>query len=601
MTSPFGAFKQVFEEWHNRMMARHGESKLSRFAYGEIGAFCIATVFAVVMFYSNLPAINLQAEEFYSYAIMVLAVYTVVRIPALLRRGKVSVAGERVRIAPFLFPVYGIGLLLLILMVGSLLGSPILRSSAYQKLLTVGGGEFTQDVGEVSFDQIPLLDRSSAQKLGDRKLGELADMVSQFEVSTLYTQINLRGRPVRVTPLDYGDFIKWVYNRKEGLPAYLVIDMISQEVEVVRLYDSENGAADVPTGGGMKISMSEPFFRNLRRTLRFQYPTYIFGRIDFEVDEQGIPYWVASRVVKRIGLFGGADVAGIVLLNAITGESEYIQAGEVPTWVDNVFSADLLIRQFDYYGRFQRGYWNAVFGQRDVVMATEGYNYIALRDDVYMYTGVTSVGRDESNTGFILCNMRTKDTRYYRVPGAEEYSAMASAMGIVQHLGYTATFPLLLNIGHQPTYVHALKDAADLVKAYAMVNYSRYNLVATGASIAETERNYLALLRENGLYEGSPILPGTDNAGVPLVEKIGTITEIRSAVVDGTSVYYLRMEESSIWYSVSARVSPWAVLLNAGDEVRLQHLVNASAPLIEVKALYAASFVESSFEGIPAS
>ena len=325
------------------------------------------------------------------------------------------------------------------------------------------------EVEEISYDQIPMLDKDSAEKLGNRKLGELSDMVSQFEVAEEYTQINYKGRPVRVTPLRYGDWIKWFNNRSEGLPAYLIIDMVTQNVEVVRLEQ------------GIRYTTAEHFGRNLYRYLQFHYPTYIFDKPAFEIDEDGDPYWVCPRIRKTIGLFGGTDINGAVLVNAVTGEHQYYDAKDVPDWVDHVYTADLIVQQYDYHGTYIHGFINSLFGQRDVTVTTDGYNYIAIGDDVYMYTGITSVVSDQSNIGFILSNQRTKETRFYSVAGAEEYSAMDSARGQVQQMNYTATFPLLLNIADQPSYFMALKDAAGLVKMYAMVNVSQYQIVALHA------------------------------------------------------------------------------------------------------------------------
>ncbi len=447
-------------------------------------------------------------------------------------------------------PLLIIAAVFVVYVIGGLLSSVILRSGAYSRLMTVESGSFTQDIEEISFDQIPMLDRDSAEKLGDRKLGELADMVSQFEVAENYTQINYHGRPVRVTPLKYGDIFKWFNNRGEGLPAYLIIDMVTQEVEVVRLPE------------GMRYTTAEHFSRNLYRHLRFQYPTFLFDEPTFEIDEEGTPYWVCSRIVKRIGLFGGTDVEGAVLVNAITGESEYYT--DVPTWVDGVYSADIIMDQYDYYGTYQNGFLNSMFGQKNVTVTTEGYNYIAANDDVYVYTGITSVGSDESNIGFILTNQRTKQTTFYAIAGAEEFSAMNSAEGVVQHLNYNATFPLLLNISNQPTYFMALKDYAGLVKMYAMVNVQQYQIVATGTTVAECQENYQKLLRQNNLSVGeTPVLPAeNETAG-------GRVTSIRTAVIDGTTMYYINLDDSAVTYRISASDEEKVVLLKLGDQITI--------------------------------
>ena len=268
----------------------------------------------------------------------------------------------------------------------------------------------------------------------------------------------------------------------------------------------------------------------------------------------------SPRLTKTIGLFGGTDVAGGVLVNAITGECQYYE--QVPDWVDNLYPADLIVQQYDYYGMYHNGFFNSLFGQKDVTITTDDYNYIAMGDDVWVYTGVTSTGGDQSNIGFILTNQRTKESHFYSCAGATEHSAMASAQGELQHLGYLATFPLLLNVGGQPTYFMAMKDAAQLVKKYAMVNVQQYQVVATGDTVAECEQNYLAMLSQNGIVDGSAGLSGTET-----VE--GTIAEIRSAVLDGNSFYFIRLNGSELFYSISAIEEPLAVILNAGDRVAI--------------------------------
>lgn len=511
----------------------------------------VTLVFGAVYFYVALPAINLHDEGFYTFVFLLCAVYCGC---ALLTSG-FRAKGARNYFAflkkrctvPFLLAAA----LLLVALVGSAASWVVFRADEYQALLTVEQGDFASEIAEVRYDRIPMLDKDSAEKLGDRKLGELSDMVSQFEVAEDYTQINYRGRPVRVTPLRYGDAIKWLNNRKDGLPAYLIIDMVTQNVEVVRLSE------------GMKYTTADHFSRNLYRHLRLNYPTYMFEQPVFEIDEDGTPYWVCAKKEKTIGLFGGVDNHGAVLVNAVTGECEYCE--QPPAWVDHVYSAALIIEQYDYYGRYHNGFWNSLFGQRDVTVTTDGYNYLAEGDDVYLYTGVTSVGGDESNVGFLLCNQRTKETRYYPCAGAEEYSAMDSAQGQVQHLNYTATFPLLLNIAGQPTYFMALKDASELVKMYAMVNVNQYQIVATGTSVADCEESYRQMLLDKQLVDSAAASPVGE-----VQEKIGTIAELRSAVVGGNSVYFLRfVGEEDFSVRASAAQVPYAPLLSEGDRVRV--------------------------------
>jgi len=512
----------------------------------------ITIVVGLVFFYVRLPAINLHNASFYGFIFILVAVYCLLTG---LSMGVIKSSSDPKTLWKglkqfCLVPLIICGALAVIYVIGSLISSPIIRASAYTKLLPIEQSSFVEDVEEISFDQIPMLDEASAMKLGDRKLGELADMVSQFEVANNYTQINYKTRPVRVTPLMYGDLIKWFNNRSEGLPAYIVIDMVTQKVEVVRLTE------------GMKYSDAEHFGRNIYRYLRFRYPTFMFDNVNFEIDETGTPYWVCPKLEKTIGLFGGTDINGAVLVNAVTGECRYYTSAEIPSWVDRVYNANLLVEQYDYYGKYINGFFNSIFGQKGVTQTSDGYNYIAMNDDVFMYTGITSVGSDQSNVGFILVNQRTKGATYYSIAGAEEYSAMSSAQGVVQDLGYKATFPLLLNISAQPTYFMALKDGAGLVKAYAMVNVRQYQIVATGSTVANCEKTYLELMIQHGLVELDEIQQYSES---------GEVAEIRTAVLSGTSYYYVRLEGNSYYYMISAEDSEEVVIINVGDSVTIDY------------------------------
>ena len=545
-----------------------GKKRPARSKLGNIVVNLIITlVVGAIYFYVALPALNFQSGELYSFIGLLCVVYI---ICALITSGfdfGKPIQGKGVHVIQLDFkpkeylafikkqclPV-GIllGVVIVVGIIGSIISMPIFRAGAYRDLLTVEDGDFATDIAQISFDKIPTLDEDSANYLGDRQMGTLSDMVSQFEYSNDSTQINYQGRPVRVAPIDYADLIKWFTNRAQGLPAYVIVDMVTQEAQVVRL----------PEGEGMKYSNSEPLNRNVMRHLRFTYPTYMFATPQFEVDEEGRPWWIVPRIVKTIGLFGGTDIRGAVLMDAITGACTYYEQENIPSWVDNVYTPALIMEQYDYHGTLVNGFINSIFGQRDVTVTTEGSNYIAMNDDVYMYTGVTSANADQSNLGFLLSNQRTKETKFYQAPGATERAAQASAQGEVQDLGYIATFPLLLNIDGEPTYFIPLKDAANLVKSYAMVNVSRYDIVATGGSVTACEQEYIRLLSDKGVTQPDE-LPQTQTSGV--------IEEIRSAVMEGNTHYFIRLEGETVYYELSAADSSLAVILNPGDRVTLDH------------------------------
>ena len=492
--------------------------------YGICIAASLIAVF--VYYYITLPAINIHSSGFWFFLLALIAaaaaVYAVRKAGKEYRRfGKAAKPDWKSWKLLKLFAGIFIAVLAVYL-IGDLLSSPIINAKKYQQLLAVEERNFTDDIKEVDYSTIPLLDKDSATLLGDRKMGSLVEMVSQFEAADDYTQINYQGKPVRVTPLVYASPIKWLTNQSKGIPAYIMIDMTTQDTEVVMLEE------------GIKYSKSEYFNRNLYRHLRFRFPTYIFDdQLFFEIDESGTPYWVCPVKKFNIGLFGGQTVGRVVLCNAITGECVDYAVEDVPQWIDKVFSAELLMELYDYHGVLVHGYFNSILGQKGCIRTTEGYNYIALDDDVWVYTGLTSVNGDQSNVGFALMNQRTMETRYYKVEGATETSAMASAEGQVQNLNYRASFPLLLNISGEPTYFVALKDGAGLVKKYAMINVEKYQWVAIGDTVQECERNYNELLETNGI----------ENTRAEELKQIsGVIEVIAPVVIDGNTHYYVCLE-----------------------------------------------------------
>ncbi len=515
----------------------------------------ITIVFGVIYFYVKLPAINLHTTEFYTFVYLLCIVYCGANILVTGFRSKDVKDYFKHLLKKCTVPVVIVATLIVISAVGGLVGSVIFRAKSYSELLPITDGDFAAEVEEIQWNQIPKLDENSANTLANKKMGELSDLVSQFEVDDSSAQINYQDRPVRATYLNYGDIIKWWNNRSEGIPAYLLIDMVTQEVTVNRLEE------------GMKYSPSEPLNRNIYRYLRFHYPTKMFYDVNFEVDDEGTPYWCATTVTNTIGLFGGTDVTGAVLVNAVTGESQYYEIGDVPSWVDRVCSARLIMEQYDYYGLYQGGFWNSVLGQSGCTETTSGYNYIAMEDDVWVYTGVTSVSGDESNLGFILVNQRTKEARYYPCAGANENAGMNSAEGAVQQYSYQATFPILLNIGDEPTYFMALKDASQLVKMYAMVNVSQYQIVATGTTVEACQENYVELLQNNGLAETEP------ETAAELSEVTGRVAEIRSSVMDGDTYYFIRLQEMPVYYMINGKDYPIATILNVEDKVTIQYEV----------------------------
>lgn len=438
------------------------------------------------------------------------------------------------------------------------------NAEKYATVLTTDDHEFAEDMKEVDYSEIPIIDHNSAMLLGDRAMGEIPDYVSQFEISSLYSQINYQGTPTRVSPLGYADIIKWFNNREAGIPAYARVDMTTQKTEIVRLGDSP-----------IRYSQSEPLVRNIDRHVQLSYPFYIFDEKSFEIDEEGHPWWICPVRTYTIGLFGGQTVERVIMCDATTGETQDLAIEDIPQWVDRAYPADLLIQQYNWSGAYQDGWLNSWLGQQGVVQTTkgtntqQGYNYIAKDDDVWVYTGVTSATADSSIVGFVLVNQRTHESHFYQVSGATEESAMSSAQGQVQHLGYQATFPILINVGGQPTYFMALKDAAGLVKQFAMLDIQRYQNVSTAETVAETQKSYEQLLVTNGIVTSGELQEVGNSAS-------GVIASMAQAVIDGNSHFYLRLEGDSNIYDFALPGMISIVSYSIGDTISFEYQENDS-------------------------
>ncbi len=461
----------------------------------------------------------------------------------------------RFSIVPYILPI----VLCVVLIVAGIVGSTMFNATSYAKILKVDDSDFTADLSEsVETDSIALMDTASARMLGDREIGALSDVVSQFDVSNDYIQIDYSGKPIKVSALEYAGFFKWM-NNKEGVKGYVTVDPVSM-------------SASFEKSEGMKYIPSAYFFEDAKRHIWLEYPTLMTENLHFEIDESGKPYYVASIVDKTISLFGGKTVSGCIVLDPVSGETVRYDVADIPKWIDVVFYGDLICEQYNWYGMYQNGYINSLFAKKGCKQVTtysseddssdekpiSDYGYVAKDGDIWIYTGVTSVNGDSSNIGFLLANERTGESRYYAIAGADEKSAMAAAEGEVQEKGYQASFPSLINVEGNPTYIMVLKDSGGLVKLYAAVNVEQYNIVTTAATQAECIAKYKAMI---GISEVQTPTDEIKNVTV-------TIASVKYIDIDGNTYIYLIDTENAI-FKAKASEHENMLLLEAGDTVEL--------------------------------
>ena len=542
----------------------------------------LATIIAGgVLYYNMLPALNFKDSQMYTFVIALIAIF-MIAFSLACRANKLIERKEYVK-SKAKYPVAVIAVLIVIMIIGSVCGATVFRAGSYSKLMPVTNSEFSEDFKTISYDSVPRIDQDRALTLADQQLGSLAEYKSQYVVSNTTTMINYKGSPVRVAYLEYADAFKWFNNTKEGLPAYMIIDLVTQKVSVVNCKEQ--------FGEGIKYSPTEWFNEKLYRHIRFQYPTALLDTPNFEINDDGRPYWITPVLNKTIGLFGGTDVKGAIITDALTGESNYYDIEAVKNntelqWIDVVYRDTLVIEQYNYYGKLQNGFWNSIIFQNDVNLTSEGWGSIALDDDVWVYTGVTSAESDSSNFGFILCNQRTKETRYYQNGGAMENAAQRSAQDAVQNYGYKAIFPILLDIEGKPTYFMSLYGSSNTVKGYALVNLDDKTLVGTGLldntnksdaqALNAAVENYIYALQDKGIIGNDVDLDDyiVDDNKQPSEETPaqtdgntvkGKVSSIKTSVNNGNTVYYL--EISGKYYYISVADCMDVLLVNAGDTV----------------------------------
>lgn len=472
-------------------------------------------------------------------------------------RMNVPGSGWKVFLAPAVLAVITIVL--------GLSGAKVFHAHRYASVINLQDAEFSTDIAEsVGTDSIALMDSASAKMLGDREIGSLSSVVSQYNVSGDYTQIDFKGKPMKVAALEYAGFFKWINNKANGVPGYVTVNPVTMSAS----YEASTQ--------GMIYVPSAYLLEDAGRRIRMKYPTAMFDNLHFEIDEEGNPYYVASVYKMTISMFGGETVSGCIILDPVTGEMTKYALSEVPTWVDVVMDGNLICAHYNWYGTLQNGFLNSIFakkgckqvtvytptGDEEDDLPTSDYGYVAKDGDIWIYTGVTSVNGDSSNIGFLLANERTGEAHYFNIAGADEKSAMAAAEGEVQEKRYQASFPSLINVDGNPTYIMVMKDASGLVKLYAVVNVEQYNLVTTAPTQAECLAKYRKLLGIEAVEPGKEELEADNECEL-------VVADIRDIVIDGNTYIYLIGENGELFKGKASKLES-LLLVKPGDTVKLK-------------------------------
>ena len=440
-------------------------------------------------------------------------------------------------------------LMIAYVLVFGLLSSEMLNASKFREQIEIEEVEFSKDFTSIGLNRIPVVDKETAQQLGDKQIGTIQGLGSQYYVDPEYTLVSSNEQIFRVSPLQYREFFKWLQNRNDGIPGFVQVNVTNPtDVKLITLNE------------GMIYSPSAFFSQDLQRHVRFKYRTKILSDYSFEIDDSGKPFWVISVIEPEISVFGGLNAKGAIIVDPIDGDTQYYDIADVPDWVDRLQPTEIAWSQIDNWGYYINGFINTLFNQKDMLQTTDGYNYVSIDGQTHVFSGLTSVGSDRSIVGFALINLRNREATFYRVGGADEYSAMSSAEGQVQDLGYRSTFPVLLNVSSVPTYFVSLKDQEGLVKMYSFVAVSNYAAVGVGVSVAEAQREYMAKLKEVGMIVDDQETYKTLNM---------TVASVHTAIVNGSTTYYLTFDEDIRLFVIPLSVSLEVVFASEGDQVQL--------------------------------
>lgn len=514
-------------------------------------------LFGAAVYYVTLPPLNWHAPEFWTFITLMVGILVV---PVIIYSSIPTKNYYKPKLKPIRkYAIIVIAFCIVFPIVMSTVTAKFFNAKEYSKRINIENVEFTT-IKEVDFSKTPIIDRNTTEALGDRVMGQMSELVSQFNVSDEYTQISYKDSVYRVTPLEYADWIKWWSNKDDGIPAYITVDSTNGKASLVKLQDAgyEN----------LQYVPSAKFSKNLNRHLRFKYPTEIFGSPSFELDEDGHPWYVCTTYTYK-GVGNKKSVTGAIFVDPITGDSTRYDLKDVPKWADRIYPESLIIEQIDDYGSLQKGFINSVFGQKGVIASSSGYNYIEKDGDIWLYTGITSVNKDSSNLGFILVNMRTHESLRIDAPGADETSAMKSAQDEVKNYGYEATFPVLVNVNGNPTYLMSLRapssdTSKSVIKMYAMVDATDYQKVVT----VSVDEGVQALKKKMLDLQGNGKVSKDE-----LTTTTITVSNLQRISVDGNTKYYFE-DENGKKYKIdfSTKYEDQLAFLKDGDQLTIQYV-----------------------------
>lgn len=461
------------------------------------------------------------------------------------------------------FGTFGIILtaFLITFIIGGFMSSKLFNAKRFANVIgDVQEVDYAQLYGNDREIEMSYVDKDSAIIAADKKLGELSDASSRFRIDyEEFSQINYNGNMVRVAPLEYSDTFKKYTNLGAGVPYYVMVTTgdgaVNAKAELITLPEP------------MQYYPGAPFFKDLHRHVSINHKFSYLDDYYFEVDNQGHPYWIVQVITKRVGIWGAKDMAALITVDAVSGETKRYGLEDAPEWVDSIYPTDMLMNQAKDYYTLSGGFINSMTQQRGVMAidSVEGaYNYVMIDGEIYIFTGIRPIALESSSTtGMLFMNKRTGQAIELELPGVSIPSAEMTSIGSIQEKGYIPTTPVLMNIGGFPTYVMSLKDVSGVVRGFSYVNYQDYTKSSVGDTVAQTEKNYL-----NIMGDSESLAPEDHDKGEGVIEDIVPI------ITDGNTVYLIRMVGDETIYSAPISVNDLLAFIKPNDIVIFEYSGN---------------------------
>ena len=508
--------------------------------------------FGFFLFYNNLPVINygFTGFAFILLLLLVIGILFSVGLTISQQTKQVKIVSKPNKI---LFVLAGV-LLAYCVALPFVTSLKMFRSDSYQKLIgeVKNGQKITNHIAPISIDKIRVVDEELAHLLGEKILGSQPALGSQVELGDFCIQ-KVNNNLYWVAPLLHSGFLKW-FNNQEGTAGYVMVSATNErDVKLVQSVGGKNIKIKYQQGAYFQSDIHRHVYFNGNATVGL-------ADFSFEIDDAGNPFWIVTKYAKKIG-FSGKDAVGVVVVDAQSGAINEYSIAKTPKWVDRIQPLDFIENQLNDWGEYVHGYWN--FSNQDKLQITEGMTLVYGKDNKsYWYTGLTSVGKEESAVGFVLVDTRTKETTFYKQSGATEYAAQSSAQGKVQEKGYKASLPIPYNINNIPTYVMTLKDNGGLVKMFAMVAISDYTIVGVGNTMRETLTSFKNVYN----MADNKINPNSLSNKKSLKS---VVTRIQNDVKNGNSFYYFKVKDYPNIFVGSSQISNQLPVTIVGDSINI--------------------------------